>query len=207
MKKIYLLKTYWLNGVHRNTLDDAAFESRELAEKVKAAVEEANKDSELEVVCDMSEIKLMTDESEVPILNGRITTKHGNSLPEPFRTAFERGDSIDYKSIGHPNDHTYVRQLGYEPEMGSDCSYSAKGLKGISLSSYGDWGTAYVGWMDDTSKNIFLEMYDKGIITPWRITTYKSNGCSYEYNNKDGWRKYSIGAGWKPCEPPHTENC
>ena len=56
-----------------------------------------------------------------------------NSLPEPFRTAFERGNSIDYKSVGHPNDHTYVRKLGYVPEMHSDCSYSAKGLKGFSL--------------------------------------------------------------------------
>lgn len=125
-----------------------------------------------------------------------------NNLPEPFRTAFERGDSIDYKSIGHPNDHTYVRQLGYEPEMHSDCSYSAKGLKGISLSSYGDWGTAYANWMDDTSKGIFLDMCNKEIIKLWRITVYK-DGESYKYEDGNGWITYIKEIGWKPCECPY----
>ena len=128
-----------------------------------------------------------------------------NNLPEPFRTAFERGDSIDYKSNGFPNDHAYVRKFGYEPEMGSDCSYSAKGLNGFSLSSYGDWGTAYVDWMDDTSKGIFLDMYDKGIIKLWRITVYK-DGSSYDYEEGIGWKGYvKAEHKWIPCESPYEE--
>ena len=71
MKKIYLLNTYWMNGVHKNEMDKTAFTSKALAEKTKAAVDKANGNSDLEVVCDMTEIDLFEDESEVPILNAQ----------------------------------------------------------------------------------------------------------------------------------------
>ena len=71
MKKVYLLNTYWMNGVHKNEMDKTAFTSKALAEKTKAAVDKANGNSDLEVVCDMAEIDLFEDESEVPILNAQ----------------------------------------------------------------------------------------------------------------------------------------
>ena len=128
-----------------------------------------------------------------------------NILPELFRTAFERGDSIDYKSNSCPNDHSYIQSLGYKPEMHSDCSFSAKGLKGISLSSYGDWGTAFANWMDAASKKIFLDMYDKKIIELWRITVYK-DGASYKYEVGEGWIKYSDEVRkWIRCDSPYDK--
>lgn len=125
-----------------------------------------------------------------------------NNLPEPFKTAFDRGDSIDYRTVGNPDDHAYVKNLGYVPEMHSDCSFSAEGLKGISLSSYGNWGTVFVRRMDETSKEIFLDMYDNEIIKLWRITVYK-DGESYKYENGNGWITYIKEIGWKPCECPY----
>ena len=68
------------------------------------------------------------------------------NLKSPFKEAFENGDSIDYKLVpgAKKNDHTIVKEMGYETKMHSDCSYSAKGLPGLSLSSYGDWdGVVY----------------------------------------------------------------
>ena len=69
-------------------------------------------------------------------------------LESPFKEAFERGDSIDYKLVpgAKTNDHRIVEEMGYTIRVHSDCTYSAAGLPGISLSSYGDWGTIYVDW-------------------------------------------------------------
>lgn len=71
MKKIYLLNTYWMNGVYENEIEKTAFTNKALAEKTKAAVDKANVNSDLKVVCDMAEIDLFEDESEVPILNAQ----------------------------------------------------------------------------------------------------------------------------------------
>lgn len=118
-------------------------------------------------------------------------------LPFPFNKAFEKGANIDYKSTGR--DHKYVKEHGYEPVMASDCSYYASGLKGFSLSSYGDWGTFYVHNASDKEKQMFLDMVDKHIITLWRIRVYV-DGVSYNYEN-DEWKKYENSE-WKETDCP-----
>lgn len=130
-----------------------------------------------------------------------------NLLEEPFRTAFDSGDSIDYKLVPGKSDHAYVKEHGYTPEMHSDCSYSAKGLRGISLASYGEWGTAFIGDLDDTSRKLFLDMVELGIIKPWRIRAYRKGRC-YDYNSdKFGWVMYSDEAEkWVAVESPYTDN-
>ena len=128
-----------------------------------------------------------------------------NNLPFPFNEAFEHGDSIDYRigAWSQENDHTYVKKLGYKPEMLSDCSYHASGLKGFSLSSYGDWGTFYAGDAEEKEKKIFLDMIEKDIIRLWRIRAYR-NGEVYDYD--DGkWMTYASSA-WIECNDPYKKS-
>lgn len=124
-----------------------------------------------------------------------------NSLPYPFNAAFDNGDSIDYHT--HGGDHDYVIDLGYEPEMLSDCSYHAKGLNGFSLSSYGDWGTFYPDWASEKEKEMFLDMFEKGIIKLWRIRAYV-NGVTTDYDGND-WSHYDKEHGWVGCEDPYKK--
>lgn len=126
-----------------------------------------------------------------------------NNLPYPFNEAFKNGDSIDYR-VGRwskENDHSYVIKLGYEPKMLSDCTYHAKGLKGFSLSSYGDWGTFYANDAGKKEKEIFLDMLEKDIIRPWRIRAYR-NGRVHDY--ADGkWMTY-LCSSWTECDDPYV---
>ena len=62
-----------------------------------------------------------------------------SEIKEPFLTVLRLGGSVDYKDKGAKT-HEFVKKLGYEPKMNSDCSITADGLKGINLTSYGDWG-------------------------------------------------------------------
>lgn len=127
-------------------------------------------------------------------------------LPYPFNYAFEHGHSIDYRCF-EGKDHRFVEKLGYVSKMNSDCSYSAPGLNGFSLSSYGDWGTFYPSWADETSRKIFLDMYEQGLIKLWRITAYipQENGetQSYNYEEGRGWTTYNKELqSWLFCEDP-----
>ena len=70
-------------------------------------------------------------------------------FPEPWNKVIEYGGSIDYHCKG--TDHKYVEEHGYTVEMNSDSTFSAPGLKGFSLSSYGDWGTFFSDWADDSA--------------------------------------------------------
>lgn len=132
------------------------------------------------------------------------------NLESPFKEAFENGDSIDYKLVegAKKTDHTFVKELGYESHMNSDCSYSAAGLPGLSLSSYGDWGTIFVDWADDNVKKIFLDMCNGGIITPWRVRTYIREGkdvTTYDYDER-GWTKHDNKLGkWVSTKSPYTK--
>ncbi len=127
------------------------------------------------------------------------------NLPYPFDYAFEHECSIDYKCQGG-KDHAFVRGFGYESKMNSDCSYSAPGLAGFSLSSYGDWGT-FFGWADGNSRKIFLDMYERGIIKLWRIRAYlndeKGEVQTYDYEEGYGWRTVNKETyKWSQCEDP-----
>lgn len=126
-------------------------------------------------------------------------------LEEPFRSAFEFGDSIDYRLVKGKSDHEYVRKHGFIPEMHSDCSYSADGLRGISLASYGDWGTVFTRDLDVTSGEIFLDMVELGIIKPWRIRAYRE-GNTYDYEcDNDSWCTYDDETKkWVQCTSPYV---
>lgn len=70
MKKIYTLRTSLMNGTVTMQNVSSSFSTRELAEKAKAAVDEANKEaSPFSVWSSIEESELYEDESEVPILN------------------------------------------------------------------------------------------------------------------------------------------
>ena len=127
-------------------------------------------------------------------------------LPYPFDYAFEHGHSIDYKCDGG-KDHRFVENMGYKPNMNSDCTYSAPGLAAFSLSSYGDWGTFYSSLANDGDCKIFLDMYEQGIIKLWRIRAYlhneKGEVQTYDYEEGCGWQTYNKGANeWQQCEDP-----
>ncbi len=130
------------------------------------------------------------------------------NLKSPFKEAFENGDSIDYELApgAKKNDHTIVKEMGYETKMHSDCSYSAKGLPGLSLSSYGDWGTIYVDDANDVVKKLFLDMCAENIIRPWRVRTYVDGNC-YDYDNNDKtWITYDEEQEkWVKTDSPYTK--
>ena len=128
-------------------------------------------------------------------------------LKEPFRTAYQRGDSIDYQidPSSKVTDHSYVKKYGYTSKMNDDCSYSAKGLKGFSLSSYGNWGTVYPGDLDDEGKEIFFNMIEENIIKLWRIRAY-INGDSFDYVDGGDWTTYDKENGWIKCSCPYNRS-
>lgn len=128
-------------------------------------------------------------------------------LKEPFRTAYQNGDSIDYQTNPHSKigDHGYVEKYGYHSEMHSDCSYSAPGLRGFSLSSYGNWGTVYTRDLDDEGKEIFFNMIEENIIKPWRIRAYVQGDC-FDYEDGDGWKTYDKELGWHECQCPYNRS-
>ena len=128
------------------------------------------------------------------------------TLPSPFKEAFKRGDSIDYKLVkgAKKTDHDIVREMGYNVKMYSDCSCGASGLPGISLSSYGDWGTIYVDDASDKVKNLFLKMCEDNIIKPWRIRAYVNHIC-HDYDER-GWQKYDKDTNsWIKTTSPYTK--
>ena len=53
-------------------------------------------------------------------------------IKEPFLTVLRLGGAVDYKDKGAKT-HEFVKKLGYEHKMNSDCSITADGLKGINL--------------------------------------------------------------------------
>ena len=87
-------------------------------------------------------------------------------LGEPFASA----QTIDFKTTSPLSDHKYLEALGYHITMGADCSCSCE-LVGLSVSSYGDWGTIY-SWADELTWQIFLDMVEKRIIKLWRCDNY-----------------------------------
>ena len=124
-------------------------------------------------------------------------------LKEPFKTAFLAGSSIDYKVVSNTiNDHKYVEKYGYHSQMNSDCSCSAPGLWGFSLSSYGSWGTVYTSDLDTEGKDIFFGMLKEGIIKLWRIRAY-INGDTFDYEDGKGWETYDKVLGWHECQCPY----
>lgn len=127
-------------------------------------------------------------------------------LKEPFRTAYQNGDSIDYQTNPYSKigDHSYVEKYGYHSEMYSDCSYSAPGLRGFSLSSYGNWGTVYTRDLDDEGKEIFFNMIEENIIKPWRIRAYVKGDC-FDYEDSVGWKTYDKENGWINCPSPYKK--
>lgn len=132
------------------------------------------------------------------------------NLKSPFKEAFENGDSIDYKLVpgAKKTDHNVVKEMGYKIQMNSDCSFTASGLPGFSLSSYGDWGTFFVDWGTDVEKKLFLDMCDEGIIAPWRVRTYIREGkdvTTYDYDER-GWIKHDNKLGkWVSTESPYKK--
>lgn len=67
MKKIYTLLTSLMNGTVTMVTESACFSSKELAEKAKVAVENANKN--VSIWQTIQETNLYESEDEVPILN------------------------------------------------------------------------------------------------------------------------------------------
>lgn len=132
------------------------------------------------------------------------------NLEFPFKEAFENGDSIDYKLVpgAKKTDHDVVKEMGYKIQMNSDCSFTASGLPGFSLSSYGDWGTFFVDWATDVEKKLFLDMCNEEIITPWRVRKYVREGKNtvpYDYDER-GWTKHSEELGkWVETESPYKK--
>ena len=118
--------------------------------------------------------------------------ERADTLPEPFATAIKNGGTIDYMvdrvKDGQIPDHKYVYDLGYKPEQKSDLTYEAEGLEGLSLSSYGDWGTLWP-CASDKAREVFFDMLDKGLISLWRIRQHKDD-FEYTYSIGDGWTKY-----------------
>ena len=138
-----------------------------------------------------------------------------NKLEYPFSKAFENGDTIHFQADpATAPDHEYIRNLGYEIEVGGDCSYFARGLEGYDLSGPGGWGSFFPDNADSESKRIFLEMYDKGIVRPIGITKYVRVFLPrtkdwlvfrYEYKEGKGWQENNDKE-WRDCNDPYVNN-
>ena len=134
-------------------------------------------------------------------------------MPEPFNTALQLDDfSFDYHLAPNKSDHKWLQNHGYTTKMGSDCAYyvgdSSGKCIGLNATSYGDWGTAYYGDNDSDRKgfDVFCEMYNEGIVVPWRIRFYHNN-CTFDYDHTDGkWQMCNHETHeWSECENPLPE--
>ena len=67
MKTIYLLTTKLMNGTVTLSSISSCYSDKDLAERVKVAVDEAN--SGKNIISDITEVTLYDDDSEIPILN------------------------------------------------------------------------------------------------------------------------------------------
>ena len=123
-----------------------------------------------------------------------------DKIKEPFSTVLNLGQSVNYKCSGL--DREYVKKLGYELEMHSDCTYTARGLHRILLSSYRNWGTIYPASMDENSKKIFIDMLEDGIIELWSCMIFINNEPYYY----DGEWKTSNGTDLVICDTPDIFN-
>ncbi len=129
-------------------------------------------------------------------------------LPEPFNTALQLSDFIfDYHLMPNKNDHKWLTEHGYELKMGGDCAYYVTGVSGLCATSYGDWGTAYYDekdWPGDKGFDLFCEMYNEGIVTPWRIWIYHNSGTYYYDHDKMMWHvnRRDDNSSWVECENP-----
>ena len=72
MKTYYTLITQFMNGTVTMHTDIASFTSKELAEKTKDAVVNANKNSDFPAWCNIEETRVYESEDEVPILNPKL---------------------------------------------------------------------------------------------------------------------------------------
>lgn len=131
------------------------------------------------------------------------------TFPEPFRTAAKQARfSFDYTLKEGMNDHEWLKGHGYEAHMANDCSFYVKNLPNLSPTSYGDWGTIFVGLFDDEVKDgyeksfsVFCQMYDEGVVLLWRITIYIDK-IHYVYNEHNKtWAKYENKS-WRNCKNP-----
>lgn len=131
-------------------------------------------------------------------------------LPEPFNSALQlSGFSFDYRLAPNKSDHEWLKHHGYITKMGSDCAYyvgdsNGKCIGGLNATSYGDWGTAYNSdAFDKEGFRIFCEMYNDGVVVPWRIRFYHNNIC-YDYDDHDKtWSMYDFNTKERSeCENP-----
>lgn len=99
-------------------------------------------------------------------------------LPEPFNY-FVRNGSIDYRCI-NGGDHEYLKKLGYEPKLNSDCTYICENIPWFQFSCYG-WGTMFDNTTDE-GRQIFHDMWVAGFISLWRGRTYTFDGNPVDYN-------------------------
>lgn len=119
------------------------------------------------------------------------------TLPEPFQTALEKSNTavIDYKST---KDHEWLKEHGFDLRMSSDCSYNVskngKILCALSATSYGDWGSYFqCADIDNKALEVFLDMYDEGIITLWRLSVYLNKKAYFYYNETKQWIDVQTG--------------
>ena len=77
--------------------------------------------------------------------------------------------SIDYR-CNNGGDHEYVKKLGYEPKLNSDCTYTCENIPWFQFSCYG-WGTMFDN-TTDKGRQIFYDMWVAGVIRLWRGRTY-----------------------------------
>lgn len=98
-------------------------------------------------------------------------------LPEPFNH-FAMCGSIDYR-CSNDGDHEYLKKLGYELKLNSDCTYTCGNIPWFQFSCYG-WGTMFDNTTDE-GRQIFHDMWVAGIIELWRGRTYTFDGKIIEY--------------------------
>ena len=71
MKDLFLIDTYIRNGTHKSTVAYACIPTREMADKIKKKIDEANKNCDVNTYTDIYPVKLYENESEVPILQNK----------------------------------------------------------------------------------------------------------------------------------------
>ena len=135
------------------------------------------------------------------------------TFEEPFRSTALSCDifSFDYKLNEGKNDHRYLKKHGYHCHMGDDCSYYVDGLKNLSPTSYGDWGTIFNLFDEEKTEGYnksfceFCKMYEEGIVKLWRMRTF-INSITYYYNDEEKTWKKCENFEWRECDNPLISN-
>lgn len=121
-----------------------------------------------------------------------------NTLPQPFREAFEKCDTIEYIAInGALSERNFLEGIGEKLIYGKNGDCYVENADGLICSTH-DRSNVARGYLDNNAderaRELFMKMVNEHIIAPYKIINY--DGVGFQYTREEGWQKHDREWGW-----------